>query len=354
MVWLWVGLILLLVGLIPPLALHFHLFSKYLPFLVRAMQETPPFNIPYGSPQPDAEAVVFPTTHGLQLQGCYLRARTAERRGVILFGLEFGCKRWACVPYCDFLRQHGYDIFTFETRGQGDSPSQPGYEPMVWTTQYELDDFRAALGWLKARPDADPQGIGFFGLSKGGSAGLYAACEDPYIRCCVTDGMFAMHTTMVPYMRKYIFIYSRNAWIARNLPGWYYEFAARKGRELIGKERHCTFPNLEAMLPKLAPRPLLMIHGSSDTYIRVEMAETLFRRVREPKELWVVEGAKHNQAFHVANGEYKERVLAFFDKHLAGKSTAETNHQPHRHRGASANGIGSPVSAFLDRFANSM
>jgi alpha-beta hydrolase superfamily lysophospholipase len=319
----------LLLAILPPLAMHVYIFRKYMPFLVRAIQETPPFNIPYGQPQADAEAVTFPTTDNLMLQGCYLRARTPVRRGVILFGLEYGSKRWACAPYCDFLRENGYDVFTFEPRGQGESPCHPGFTPMVWTTEFELADFRAAVAYMKKRPDADPAGIGFYGLSKGGSAGLFIACEDPYIRCCVTDGMFGMHTTMVPYMKKYIFIYSRKPWLARNLPGWYYEFAARVGRKRMGQERNCKFANLEKMLPRLSPRPLLMIHGRADTYIRPEMAEKLFSLVREPKELWIVEDAKHNQAFHVASGGYKERILGFFEKNLAAMPHAATGADQH-------------------------
>jgi alpha-beta hydrolase superfamily lysophospholipase len=85
----------------------------------------------------------------------------------------------------------------------------------------------------------------------------------------------------------------------------------------VARERHCHFPHLERHISKLAPRPLLMIHGGADTYIKPEMAQALFDRARHPKALWLVEGAKHNQAFHVANGHYQERVRAFFDNHLA-------------------------------------
>ena len=63
--------------------------------------------------------------------------------------------------------------------------------------------------------------------------------------------------------------------------------------------------------------PLLMIHGEGDTYIKPEMARALFERVREPKELWVVPNAKHNQALHTAGDEYHRRVVEFFDRHLA-------------------------------------
>ncbi len=60
-----------------------------------------------------------------------------------------------------------------------------------------------------------------------------------------------------------------------------------------------------------------MIHGESDTYIKPAMARALFEIAREPKELWLVPGAKHNQALQVAGDEYRRRVLEFFEKHLA-------------------------------------
>ena len=53
-----------------------------------------------------------------------------------------------------------------------------------------------------------------------------------------------------------------------------------------------------------------------------DMARTLFDQASEPKELWIVDKAKHNQAFHLANEEYKRRVLAFFDRHLAATDGA--------------------------------
>src|SRR5262249_55000204 len=68
---------------------------------------------------------------------------------------------------------------------------------------------------------------------------------------------------------------------------------------------------------RLAPRPLLMIHGGGDTYIKPEMARALFELAGAPREFWLVEGAKHNQALHVANGDYQRRVREFFEAHLA-------------------------------------
>jgi pimeloyl-ACP methyl ester carboxylesterase len=306
------------------LAFYWYLMRYYADYLVRIFQEKPLFIIPRGKPIPEAEEVQFATADGLTLRGCYLKTRRAGRRGVILFGLEYGSTRWSCVPYCEHLREAGYDIFTFEPRSQGESEQQSGYEPLQWVTEYEVKDFQAALEYLKYRADADPKGIGFFGISKGGGAGLMAAADDPYVRCFVTDGIFATYTTMVPYMRKWIAIYSTRYWLQWAVPNWFYGLCGRQALKRVVAIRKCSFPDLEKSMRKLAPRPLLMIHGGGDTYIKPEMAQALFKLAREPKEFWLVDGAKHNQALHVAGDEYRRRTLEFFDKHLGREAESAT------------------------------
>ncbi|MCI0461542.1 MAG: alpha/beta fold hydrolase [Gemmataceae bacterium] len=316
---LWVGAGVAGTALLLLTALHVYLRIMYAPLVVRIFQEKPLFIIPRGQPLADAETSRFRTADGLSLCGSYLKALTPQRKGVILFGLEFGSNRWAAGPYCEFLRRDGFDVFTFESRCQGESDAQPGYDPLQWVTDYEVQDFRAALEYLRSRGDADPKGVGLFGISKGGSAGLLTAAKDPYVRCFVTDGIFATHTTMLPYMRKWISIYSDKYWIQHILPNFVYRLIAHDALWQIQRQRHCRFAHLERAIGRLGDRPLLMIHGEGDTYIKPEMARELFERVRGPKELWMVEKAKHNQAFHLANGEYQRRVLAFFRTHLAGE-----------------------------------
>lgn len=308
------GMALWLVGL------YYYLSWRYLHFVLRIIQERPLFVIPRGQPVPGAEEVTFPTTNGLTLRGCYLRTSAKRRRGVVLFGLEFGSNRWSCVAYCERLLENGYDIFTFEPRNQGDSDSLPGYEPLQWVSEYEVGDARAALAYLKQRLDADPRGIGFFGISKGGGAGLTAAATDPAVRCVVTDGIFATYSTVLPYMRKWYAIYNNHYIIHGLVPLWYYGLIGLRAVRRLERERHCRFPHLERVIGKLAPRPLLMIHGGADTYIKPDMAEAVFACARQPKEFWMVDGAKHNQALHVAREEYQRRVLEFFDEHLAEKA----------------------------------
>jgi pimeloyl-ACP methyl ester carboxylesterase len=141
------------------------------------------------------------------------------------------------------------------------------------------------------------------------------------VRCFITDGMFATFGTMTPYMRQWFKIY--NTYFPLQLiPEWYINHVGRIGLRRIEQERGCRFPSLEDAMAKLAPRPLLMIHGEGDTYIKPDMARALFGRAGEPKEFWLVPGAKHNQGMHVAGDEYRQRVLRFFERHLAPPAAA--------------------------------
>jgi outer membrane receptor protein involved in Fe transport len=214
------------------------------------------------------------------------------------------------------LLDAGYDVFTYEPRNQGESDVQPDYAPMQWVTDRDAADARAALNYLLSRPDADGS-VGVFGVSKGGSVGLLAAATHPAVACAVTDGAFATYSVMVPYMRHWFEIYRASHIPPGLMAPWFYGVIANTGMRRAARERGVRYVNLEDAIHRLAPRPLFMIHGEKDSYIKPSMARALFERAREPKEFWVVEAAKHNQAIEVAPEEYRRRVLEFFDAYLA-------------------------------------
>ena len=320
--WFWVGLCILLV---PPIALglvmaafYLYLRWKYLGFLVRIFQEKPLFIVPRGQPTDDAEHVTFMTPDGLTLRGCYLRTPLSARKGVILFGLEFGSDRWSCRQYCEKLVATGFDVFTYEPRNQGDSDRDLTYEALQWVTDKDVSDMRAAIKYLVARPDADPKGIGVFGISKGGSTAFLVSQSEPGIRCIATDGAYATYTTLVPYMQRWIRIYSDRHRVQKAVPLWFYGFVGMSGVKRVARNRGVNYPSVEKAVAKLR-RPLLMIHGEGDTYIKPDMAKALFERAKGDKDLWLVPKAKHNQALHLAGDEYHRRVVAFFDQYLAGQ-----------------------------------
>jgi len=319
--WLWWTLgsllasgVLLLLALAAACLYYRH---KYVENVARIFEEKPLFIIPRGQPIPGAEDVCFAAFDGMKLRGCYLRGR-GPRRGVLLFGLEYGSNRWSCGSYCERLRDAGYDVFAYEPRNQGDSEKDPTYDPLQWVTEKDLDDARAAIRYLKARPDADPRGLGIFGISKGGSLGLLLAAEDAAVRCVATDGAYATYTTIVPFMRRFVSIYSPRKRLQKWLPDIFYGFIGWSGVRRVAAKRKVTFPWLESAAKRVT-QPVLMIHGGGDTYIKPEMARTVFLKLAtamEDKDFWLVSKAKHNQAPHVAPEEYPRRLTQFFDTYL--------------------------------------
>jgi uncharacterized protein len=316
--WLYVGLFLATPPLLWGLGLammYLYVRWRYMGFLTRIFQEKPLFVVPRGEPDPRAEEVKVATADGLLLRGCYFPTTAYQRRGVILFGLEFGSNRWSCRQYCQALVEAGYDVFAVEPRNQGESPRDPNYEPLQWVTDRDVSDLRAAVAYLKARPDVDPRGLGIFGISKGGSTGVIVASTDPWVKCVATDGMYGTHTTMVPYMQRWIAIYSGARRLQRALPSWFYGMIGGVGVKKVARNRGVTYPSVEKAAGRLN-RPLLMIHGEGDTYIKPEMARAIFDRATGTKKLWLVPKAKHNQALHVAGEQYHHMVVQFFDLHL--------------------------------------
>jgi hypothetical protein len=71
-------------------------------------------------------------------------------------------------------------------------------------------------------------------------------------------------------------------------------------------------------------KPVFFIHGERDSYIPAWQAEYLSSLAPEPKYLWIVPDARHNESAVVQPDLYARRTVAFFDKHLAECPVDET------------------------------
>ncbi len=231
--------------------------------------------------------------------------------GVLVYCHEFLSDRWSYLPYIDHLRDVGYDIFSFDFRNHGESESQPDYEPLQWVSDREVRDLRGALRYLRSRPDRDPAGFGLFGVSRGGTAALFAAADEPDVWGVITDGAFPTRGTMVPYIVRWAEIYVPAEWLRSLMPHWVYEILAWIARRSSERRLGCRFQNVESAVSRLAPRPWLMIHGLRDAYIGPDIARSLFAYGDGPKDLWLVADAKHNRCRQTEPVAYAERVLAF-------------------------------------------
>jgi fermentation-respiration switch protein FrsA (DUF1100 family) len=67
--------------------------------------------------------------------------------------------------------------------------------------------------------------------------------------------------------------------------------------------------------------PVLIIHGSHDEIIPVDMARRVFAAAAEPKELYLIDGAHHNDTYLVGGSEYVKRLQAFIQRTDSGLQT---------------------------------
>jgi fermentation-respiration switch protein FrsA (DUF1100 family) len=67
--------------------------------------------------------------------------------------------------------------------------------------------------------------------------------------------------------------------------------------------------------------PILLIHGTRDDIIPMADSEGLHTLAKSEKELWLVNGAGHNDIYEVAGNEFFERLSAFAVKAAGGEGT---------------------------------
>jgi len=111
--------------------------------------------------------------------------------------------------------EHGFAFLAFDYRGWGDSdsplmslekqpkPDETGemtlrVRAMRWQMNYadQTADIRAAIRFLSAEPNIDPQRIGLLGTSYGGGLVTWVAGNDPRVKCVVAQvpGMGGIRT----------------------------------------------------------------------------------------------------------------------------------------------------------------
>lgn len=270
--------------------------------------------------QIEGEEVTFRAADGVRLQGIIIPHRASTpARGMVIFAHEFGSVRASCLRYCESLLESGYDLFTFDFRGHGFSAIESGYRPRHWPSDREQADMLGAIAfvsnWLEEQ--GRPRAVGLFGISRGAGAAIMAAEESADVRAIVVDGAFSNDTLIEYMMKRFATTFARIKVIARNHPAFVWRVLRWMLFRDCARRFNCRFPSLRKVVSRLSHMPILFIQGEKDSYIPVEQAVELHKLARGPKELWVVEGAKHNQSVLTAPREYARRLNSFYDRFLA-------------------------------------
>ena len=299
------------------------ILRKYVKLCLNIIRDTPPPLAmgPRDFERIDGDRVTFRAFDNLNLCGMFLFGNHGGHpKGMVIFAHEFSSDMYSCARYCRPLLNAGYDVFSFDFRGHGESSGEPGYQPRQWASEREVNDILGAIAYVEdwLEHHGRPVEIGLFGISRGAGAAILAAEQNLAIKAIITDGAFSSGTTLEYLMKRWAYIFAKVRFVYENHPPQFWAFLRWLLFRECKRKLHCTFPSVRKALMRMqAPKPILFIHGERDSYIPVEQSQLLYDLAPGPKSLWVVPGAKHNQSVIIRPEYYALRTVSFFNEHLA-------------------------------------
>ncbi|HSD97902.1 MAG TPA: alpha/beta fold hydrolase [Sulfuricaulis sp.] len=235
------------------------------------------------------EAVDFPASDGTRLHAWLLPAK-GKALGTILF-LHGNAENISThIMSVRWLPAQGFNVFLLDYRGYGASEGEPSVEGAQ-------EDVNAAMRTLLSRPDVNPDRIVVFGQSLGGSIAVYNVAHSPYrqhIRALVVESAFASYRQIAREKLAAFWL----TWPLQYPLSWTVSDAYSPSDAVAG----------------VSPIPLLVIHGDRDAIVPLHHGQRLYELAREPKQLWVVSGGGHIQAFQ--NQTYRDRFVAYLTEVL--------------------------------------
>ena len=239
------------------------------------------------------EEVRFTTEDGVTLSGWLVPAGRETRTAVIVLHGFGGHRLPELAAFVPWLAER-HHVLQFDFRGHG--RSDPG---LVTLGAFERRDVAAAVRFLESRGHGP---IGLFGISMGAATAIVSAPELP-VAAVVADAPFAeLHHPVANRMRQ---VGYPLASIGARLIVWAASLRSRTWlRDPI------------SAVSRIAPRPLLLIAPRDDQLIDWRQSVRLYEAAGEPKELMVVDGAGHAEAYASAPEPYRSRVLGFYERAL--------------------------------------
>jgi len=172
----------------------------------------------------------------------------------------------------------GFVVLIFNFRGAGESEGD--FDIMGWTR-----DLTAAIDCLAQAEGVDSSRVSVMGFSGGAATAVYCAAHDSRISSVISCACPARFFDIDDFSRVEEFLeHCRRIGIIRNsaFPSSVEEWV--RGFEEISPLR---------WIGKIAPRPVLILHGAGDETVDPGHARELHETAGEPRELAIIEGGGH-------------------------------------------------------------
>jgi alpha-beta hydrolase superfamily lysophospholipase len=189
----------------------------------------------------------------------------------------------------------GYSIVMIDLQAHGESPGAH-----ITLGHLERHDVRAAVEFAREQHPEEP--IGVLGISLGGSSALFASPLD--IDALVLESVYpniddAVHNRVAAILGPFSSIPAELLLVQLN---------PRLGISRAQLRPIDHLPNVGC--------PVFLLSGTDDLHTKTAETEEMYSVARKPKQLWLIEGAAHEDLYPAAPKEYESRVLGFFNQFM--------------------------------------
>jgi len=230
------------------------------------------------------EDVFFKSADGTKLHGWFMPSiRGVEKaKGTVVFSHGNTGSLANHLGFVDWLMRANYNVLLYDYRGFGKSEGKI-------TRKGIIEDVQAAFTYIVSRKDVDITKLVSFSHSLGGAKSITALAIKPFKGVCavIVDSGFAS----------------------------YRDIARQKAGEMGAK---LTTDELSAIdyVDKIAPVPLLFVHGERDRVVPISHGEKLFQKAKQPKTFFRVPNGSHTDSLRRNQFEYREKMLIWLEKAL--------------------------------------
>lgn len=254
------------------------------------------------------EDVTLVAPEGNRLACWFVKSPINEENKTLVFVHGWNHTRATLLPHIKLMVDAGYHVFAFDQRSHGASTTA-----RLTFGPRESKDFKAVIDYLLTRNDVNPERIGAFSESIGGSTVVHAiayfADVKSHIKAVLIEGTWARTTDIMLYVLESRYGFSRlAAYIFGYLVIW-------PGVRFwgLGRLNH-SYP-IE-LVENVSPIPMFFIRGQNDYMVPEYSAMDMINRAKEPKQIWILPDSLHRKAYQTHPEEFKKRVLEFYGTYV--------------------------------------
>ncbi|MGO2099884.1 alpha/beta hydrolase [Vagococcus salmoninarum] len=236
---------------------------------------------------------------GLNLQAKHIKQKQTSKAKLAIIAHGYTSQGDGMQEFGEMFYDMGYDLLVPDARAHGASEGE--YMGFGWPDRL---DYVQWIDEMIKDYNGDLEII-LYGVSMGAATVMMTAGEElpPQVKLIIEDCGYDTVTAELTYQLKEMF----------NLPA----FPLIPLTSIYSGIKAGYNFNEASSVAQLAKNdlPTLFIHGDADKFVPTEMVYQNYEATKGPKELYIVKGAAHAQAFSTDKAAYQKVVSDFIAKY---------------------------------------